>query len=128
MLVEGRGTDVANLLRPAIIGRPNSDVLLQRWRYRQMTPTKWERVGRAPWKTASEMTRSWTRVVDAAGIPGIIPYALQHIRGIRANLPIRLVAALHDTSVTMIEHHYSRWITEGLEEMAAHAVVPLLAA
>jgi hypothetical protein len=61
----------------------------------------------------------------------VIPYALRHssiVRGIRANLPIRLVAALHDTSVRMIERHYSRWITEGLEEMAAGAIVPLLAA
>lgn len=125
------GSDVATMLRPAIIGRPKTEILLQRWRYRQTTPTKWERVGRAPWKTASEMTRPWNRVVDAAGIPGTIPYALRHtsiVRGIRANLPIRLVAALHDTSVTMIERHYSRWITEGLEELAARAVVPLLAA
>jgi hypothetical protein len=77
------------------------------------------------------MTRSWKCVVAAAGIEGTIPYALRHtsiVRGIRAGLPIRLVAAIHDTSVTMIERHYSRWITEGLEELAARAVVPLLAA
>jgi hypothetical protein len=63
-----------------------------------------------------------------AGLPDVIPYALRHssiVRGIRANLPIRLVAALHDTSVEMIERHYSRWIVDGLEEMAARAVVPL---
>jgi integrase len=125
------GADVANLLRRATTGRKGNEPLLQRWRYRQVTPAKWERVARGPWKTASEMTRSWNRVVDAAGLSGTIPYALRHtsiVRGIRANLPIRLVAALHDTSVTMIERHYSRWITEGLEELAARAVVPLLAA
>ena len=48
------------------------------------------------------------------------------VRGLRAGLPIRLVAALHDTSVAMIERHYSRWITEGLDELVARAVVPLL--
>lgn len=125
------GPDVAQVLRRAIVGRRKDEVLLQRWRYRQVSPTRWERVGRAPWKTASEMTRSWNRVVDAIGLEGTIPYALRHtsiVRGIRANLPIRLVAALHDTSVVMIERHYSRWITEGLEELAARAVVPLLAA
>ena len=37
-----------------------------------------------------------------------------------------LVAALHDTSVAMIEKHYSHWIVDGLEEMAAAAVVPLV--
>ncbi len=125
------GQDVLQVLRRAIVGRKPSEALLQRWRYRQVTAMKWERVERAPWKTASEMTRCWNRVVEAAGLPGTIPYALRHtsiVRGIRANLPIRLVAALHDTSVVMIERHYSRWITEGLEELAARAVVPLLAA
>jgi integrase len=125
------GQDVLQVLRRAVVGRKRSEALLQRWRYRQVAAMKWERVERGPWKTASEMTRSWNRVVEAAGLPDTIPYALRHtsiVRGIRANLPIRLVAALHDTSVVMIERHYSRWITEGLEELAARAVVPLLAA
>jgi hypothetical protein len=41
-------------------------------------------------------------------------------------LPIRLVAALHDTSVVMIERHYSRWIVDGLDDLVARAVVPLV--
>jgi len=59
----------------------------------------------------------------------VIPYALRHtsiVRGIRANQPIRLVAALHDTSVTMIERHYGRYIADGLDELAARSVVPLV--
>ena len=28
------------------------------------------------------------------------------------NVPIRLVASLHNTSVAMIEKHYSKYITE----------------
>ena len=125
------GSDVVQVLRHAVIGRNRNEPLLQRWRYRQIGLGKWAKDRRGPWKTASEMTRSWNCVVDAAGLKGTIPYALRHssiVRGIRANLPIRLVAALHDTSVVMIERHYSRWITEGLEELAARAVVPLLAA
>lgn len=125
------GPDVLQLLRPAVDGRPASEPLLQRWRYKQVDAIKWVRASRGAWKTASEMTRDWRRVVAAAGLDGVIPYALRHtsiVRGIRANLPIRLVAAVHDTSVTMIERHYSRWITEGLEEMVAKAVVPLLEA
>ena len=31
---------------------------------------------------------------------------------LQRNVPIRLVASLHNTSVTMIEKHYSRYITE----------------
>lgn len=37
----------------------------------------------------------------------IVPYALRHtsiVRGLRVGLPTRLVAALHDTSVGMIEN------------------------
>lgn len=125
------GSDVLQMLEPAIAGRQATEPLLQKWRYRQINSIQWVRAGRGPWKTASEMTRDWRRVVAEAGLAGVIPYALRHtsiVRGIRANLPIRLVAAVHDTSVTMIERHYSRWITEGLEEMAARAIVPLLAA
>jgi hypothetical protein len=62
-------------------------------------------------------------------MPDVIPYALRHssiVRGIKAGLPIRLVADLHDTSVVMIERHYSRWIVDGLEALAAQAVVQLL--
>jgi hypothetical protein len=76
------------------------------------------------------MLRPWRTACDHAGLPAsTIPYALRHssiVRGLRVGLPIRLVAALHDTSVAMIERHYSRWITEGLDELAARAVVPLV--
>jgi integrase len=64
------------------------------------------------------------------GVALVDPYALRHssiVRGLRAGLPIRLVAALHDTSVAMIERHYSRYITEGLDELVARAVVPIVA-
>src|SRR5262245_34629655 len=42
-------------------------------------------------------------------------YCLRHssiVRMLVKNIPIRLVASLHDTSVAMIEKHYSRFITE----------------
>lgn len=128
------GDDVLERLRCAVEGRPADEALLQKWRYRQVGPAgpnAWIKDYRGPWRTASEMTRDWQGVMEEAELKGVIPYALRHssiVRGIRANLPIRLVAALHDTSVTMIERHYSRWITEGLEEVAARAIVPLLEA
>ena len=124
------GLDVLRALAPAIAGRQPEDTLLEHWRHRQISPTKWVRVRRAAWDSSSEMIRPWKRLTDAANLHGIVPYALRHssiVRGIRAGLPIRLVAALHDTSVAMIERHYSRWITEGLEEFAAKAIVPLAA-
>jgi integrase len=42
-------------------------------------------------------------------------YCLRHssiVRMLLRNVPIRLVASLHDTSVAMIEKHYSKYITE----------------
>ena len=66
---------------------------------------------------------------ERAKMPEVIPYALRHssiVRGIRAGPPLRLVAALHDTSTAMIERHYAKWITTGLDEMARAAIVPLV--
>ena len=34
------------------------------------------------------------------------------VRMLLRNVPIRLVASLHNTSVAMIEKHYSKYITE----------------
>ena len=42
-------------------------------------------------------------------------YCLRHssiVRMLLRNVPIRLVASLHNTSVAMIEKHYSKYITE----------------
>ena len=47
------------------------------------------------------------------------------VRGLRAGLPIRLVAALHDTSSAMIERHYAAFIVDAMDELAARAVIPL---
>ncbi|MGA9894411.1 MAG: tyrosine-type recombinase/integrase [Xanthobacteraceae bacterium] len=116
-------------LRGTVMGRPNNEVLLERWRHRQVIGNKWERSARGPWQSASEFTRPWNAIRRRAKMPHVIPYALRHssiVRGIRANLPIRLVASMHDTSVRMIERHYAKWIVDGLEELAARAVVSLV--
>lgn len=124
------GQDVLDALQPAVTARSGDAWLLERWRHKQVSGgIRWERTERGPWQSSSEMLRPWNDIKARAGLPEVIPYALRHssiVRGIRANLPIRLVAALHDTSVQMIEKHYSRWIVDGLEELAARAVVPLV--
>lgn len=124
------GADVMEVLLPATAGRAKDAVLLERWRSKQAPGgIKWERVGRGAWQTPSELGRPWDAIRERADMPEVIPYALRHssiVRGIRFNLPIRLVAALHDTSVAMIERHYGRYIADGLDELAARAVVPLV--
>lgn len=123
------GQDVIEALQPAIEGRDPAAMLLERWHYRQTDSITWIKASRQPWKTPSEMRRWWQKVMDALGHPDVIPYALRHssiVRAIRVGVPIRLVAALHDTSVAMIEKHYARWITESLDDIAARTIVPLV--
>lgn len=124
------GQDVLDAVLPAVACRPRDEFLLMRWRHKQIAGSiRWKREDRGPWLTASELTRPWNSIRNRARMPGVIPYALRHssiVRSIRQGLPIRLVAALHDTSVQMIEKHYARWITDGLEELVARSVVPLV--
>lgn len=124
------GQDVIEALAPVVVGRKPGACLLERNRYKQVKGGRWERAGRGPWQSSSEFnSKPWQAIRDRAGLPEVIPYALRHssiVRGLRQGLPTRLVAALHDTSVQMIERHYSRWIVDGLEELAAKAVVPLV--
>jgi integrase len=123
------GDDVIEALIPVTKGRRPEDPLLERWRHSQIKGSMaWQRAGRGPWQSSSELVRPWQAIRERAGLAEAVPYALRHssvVRGIRTNLPIRLVAALHDTSTAMIEKHYARWITSGLEDMARTAIVPL---
>lgn len=97
---------------------------------KQLMAAKWERYDRGPLEAPSEMVRLWQVALRKAGLPAAtIPYALRRssiVRGLRVGLSIPLVTALHDSSVIMIERHYSRWIVDGLDELAARAVVPLI--
>jgi hypothetical protein len=74
----------------------------------------------APW-SRSDHTRPFRRAVERAGLdPGAVTlYALRHssiVRQLRAGVPIRLVAVLHDTSAAMIERHYSAYIDQHLDD------------
>jgi integrase len=124
------GMDVLDALLPATTGRKTGETLLERWRFEQVGPAKWIRTRRGAWLASAEMARPWAEIRRRAQLTAdIVPYALRHssiVRGIRSNLPLRLVAGLHDTSTQMIERHYSRWIVDGLEEIARAAVVSIV--
>jgi len=52
-------------------------------------------------------------------------YALRHtsiVRQLLANVPVTVVAALHDTSVTMIERNYSQYIADHADDLARAAL------
>ena len=53
-------------------------------------------------------------------------YALRHssiVRMLLQNIPIRLVASLHNTSVAMIEKNYSKYITEHSDDISRKALL-----
>jgi integrase len=67
-------------------------------------------------------------VIEAAGLDPdeVTLYALRHssiVRQLLANVPIRIVATLHDTSVKMIERTYSRYIASHGDEIARRALL-----
>jgi integrase len=67
-------------------------------------------------------------VIEAAGLDPdeVTLSALRHssiVRQLLANVPIRIVATLHDTSVKMIERTYSRYIASHGDEIARRALL-----
>jgi Phage integrase family len=74
----------------------------------------------------SDHSRLFARVVNTAEVAvdedaPITISALRHssiVRQLLANVPVRVVAALHDTSVAMIERTYSRYIVDHTDAMA----------
>jgi hypothetical protein len=121
--------DAVLRLLPAVQGRDASEPLLMRWQHRIVAPRTWARDFRREWRTADETTRLWNRAAQRAGLAaGTSMYCLRHtsiVRALRAMLPVRLVAALHDTSVKMIEQHYAAYIVDATEDLARRAVLSI---
>ncbi|HXC28639.1 MAG TPA: tyrosine-type recombinase/integrase [Stellaceae bacterium] len=83
--------------------------------------------GGAPWKK-SDHREPFKRVTRHAGLnpDEVTIYALRHssiVRQILAGVPVRVVAALHDTSVVMIERTYSRFIADHADALARTALL-----
>jgi integrase len=126
------GHDVLAALTKATTGRKGHEALFLRPRWRKAAVGRWEKRERGPWSSNHELGRLWPAIVARAGLSAkTVPYALRHssiVRALRAGLPVRLVAALHDTSSAMIEAHYAAFIVDAMDELAARAVVPLTTA
>jgi hypothetical protein len=77
-----------------------------------------EAAGRAPHqpllrRDSAKLSLAFKEVVERLGLDAT-PYALRHssiVRMLLNGVPVRVVASHHDTSVAMIEKHYSRYIT-----------------
>jgi integrase len=83
--------------------------------------------GRAwQWRRSGDHALLYARAAERAGIKGTTIYALRHssvIRSLLANVPIRIIAALHDSSVTMLERVYSSHIADFSDALARPALL-----
>jgi integrase len=87
-----------------------------------------------PWKK-SDHARPFEEIVERCGLADwqqlgypaeVTLYALRHtsiVRAILANVPLRVIAANHDTSVVMIERNYSAFITDHSDAIARAALL-----
>jgi integrase len=108
---------LATKLRRATLGRPNDGALLL-----QSDGSAW---GDNP---GQRYHRHVDEIVTAVGLDPneVTIYALRHssiVRALLANMPIRLVASLHNTSVAMIEKTYSKYITEHSDDISRRALL-----
>jgi hypothetical protein len=82
-----------------------------------------------PWQPAKADYRlPFVRAVARAGHDPttVTPYSLRHsniVRALLAGVPTRVVAALHDTSVPMLERTYSQHILDHSDTVARHALL-----
>jgi integrase len=86
----------------------------------------------AAWDGAEHQRLLFRQAVTRAGLDPdtITPYALRHssiVRMLLRNAPVRVVASLHDTSVAMIEKHYSAFISDFADSIARGAMLDLSA-
>ena len=82
-----------------------------------------------PWKRTNH-AYPFRRVAKACGQDpaAVTMYALRHssiVRQLLASVPVRVVAAGHDTSVAMIERNYSRYITDHADALVRSAMLNL---
>jgi hypothetical protein len=81
--------------------------------------------GRAWQPSNNDHTRLYAQAAERAGVSGTF-YQLRHssiVRSLLASVPVRVVAAMHDTSVVMIERTYSTFIADHSDAVARPALL-----
>jgi integrase len=75
---------------------------------------------------ARDFRRGFTAIVRELGLDGVTAYALRHtaiVRMLKAGVPVRIVAAVHDSSAAIIESVYSRHIATDSDAILRRALV-----
>jgi integrase len=109
--------ELATRLRAAVKGRNASAPLLV-----HSDGTPWDK------NPGQQYHRLVAEVVTMIGLDSAVvtAYALRHssiVRMLLQNVPIRVVASLHNTSVAMIERAYSKFITEHSDDYSRSALL-----
>ena len=107
---------LAATLRTAAAGHPSTTLLLPK-------------ADGSAWG-ACDPAKPFAAIVARAGLDPktVTPYALRHssiTRGLLANVPIRVLAAQHDTSVAMIEATYSESISNHADALSRASLLDL---
>ncbi len=82
------------------------------------------------WEAGSDAYRDDLRIVVASAgfdCDTVTAYCFRHssiVRQLLLNVPIRVIASTHDTSVAMIEAHYSKHIAEYSDDLSRRALLP----
>ena len=120
---------LARRLADAVKDQPGTAPLLTK-------PTNGRWTG-GPWKK-SDHDRPFKEIAERCGLSDwqqlghpaeVTFYALRHTsiaRAILANVPLRVIAAIHDTSVVMIERNYSAFITDHSDAIARAALLDVV--
>jgi integrase len=116
-------------LQPLLASRRSDETLLETWAYTEKGPFRWQKDHRRPWGHAWETDELWAEAKMRAEVdPETLRYAFRHssiVRHLQRGLPVRLTAALHDTSSEMIEAHYSAFIVDASIELSRRAAIDL---
>ena len=83
--------------------------------------------GGTRWRSAGHV-KPFAQAAAQAGLAGVTAYALRHssiIRALLAGVPVRVVAAGHDTSVAMLEKTYSAFILDHSDSVSRRALLDL---
>jgi integrase len=122
-----KGKGKVAVRRPVPIGAPLAARLARAAEGRPATVPLLTKLSGQPWRK-SDHARLFARAAARCGLnpDEVTIYALRHssiVRAIKGQVPIRVVAVSHDTSVAMIERHYSAEIADFTDEISRGAML-----